>query len=156
VRDAGLYQDFCDIYRSIFIADMYNGCCSARMKIQMAIITCVKYLNNDNFNAVSVTAGEIIQEMADTICASIPYHMGDRMVFGRIDDRAVHYPRTSQHPVHEDHPLGAAAFGGWFLATRLSELLSLRVPLRVGQRQWIGGQMQRIMRIYALKPPKTP
>ena len=156
VRDAGLYQDFCDVYGSIFIADMNNECCCARTKVQVAILTCLEYLSEEKYDAVSITTLEIIQEMADTICASIPYHLGDRMVAGRIDEKTVQYPHNAQQPVHEEHPISAAAFGGWLLATRLPELLSLRVPLRVGQREWIGGQMKRILRIYALKPPKTP
>jgi hypothetical protein len=154
VRDAGLYKNHCNIYRSIFIADIFNSHCCSRIKIQLAILACLKNLSRENCEAASVTAIQIIQELADNICASIPYHLGNRMTAGRIDDKTVQYPHVAGLPVLEDHHVGAAAFGGWCLTRHLSELLSLQVPLRVGQRQWIGGQMQRIMRTYAVQPQK--
>lgn len=152
VRDAGLYQDHCDIYKNIFIVSTFNSYCCSRIKLQLTILACLKHLNSSSFNTVSVTALEIIQELADTICASILYHLGDRTTIGRIDDKTVQYPHIAGLPVRNGHPVGAAAFGGWLLTARLSELLSPRVPLRVGQRQWIGGQMQRVMKIYAIQP----
>jgi hypothetical protein len=155
VRDAGLYQEHYDIYKSIFVAYTFNSYRCSRIKLQLTILACLKHLNSSNFDIASVTALEITQELADTICASIPYHLGDRMTAGRIDDKTVQYPHIAGFSVPDAHYIGAAAFGGWFLATRLSELLSPRVPLRVGQRQWIGSQMQRIMKIYTIQPPKA-
>lgn len=155
VRDAGLYQDHCDVYKSIFIANMFNSHCCSRIKLQLTILACLKHLNSDSFDTASVTALEIIQELADTMCASIPYHLGDRTTSGYLDDKTVQYPRIGGLPVPEDHRVGAAAYGGWFLASRLLELLSSSVPLRVGQRQWIGGQMYRVRRIYVIQPHKA-
>jgi hypothetical protein len=155
VHDAGLYQEHCDIYKSIFIAYTFNSYCCSRIKLQLTILACLKHLNSGNFDIASVTALEITQELADTICASIPYQLGDRMTTGRIDDKNVQYPHMAGLSVTDAHYAGAAAFGGWLLATRLSELLSPRVPLRVGQRHWIGSQMQRIMKIYAVQPHKA-
>jgi hypothetical protein len=155
VRDSGLYEDHCGIYQSIFIADIFNTHCCSRIKMQLTILACLKHLHKGNCDSASVTALKTIQELADNICASVPYHLGNRMTAGWIDDKTVQYPHVAGLPVPEDHPVGAAAFGGWFLAGQLSELLSLRVPLRVGQRQWIGGQMQRVMRIYAIQPQKS-
>ncbi|KAI9794305.1 MAG: hypothetical protein M1833_000396 [Piccolia ochrophora] len=155
VRDAGLYQNHCDIYKSIFIAFTLNSHCCSRIKVQLTILACLKYLNNDHFDTATVTGLEIIQELADTICASIPYHLGDRVTTGRIDDKTVQYPRFGGLPVPEDHYGAAAAFGGWLLTTRLSELLSPSVLLRDGQRQWIGGQMSRVGRIYVVQPHKA-
>ena len=152
VRDAGLYQDHCDIYKSIFIASTFNSHRSSRIKLQLTILACLKHLNSGNFNTAAVRALEIIQELADTICASIPYHLGDRMTVGRIDDKTMQYPHNAGLSVPNDHHIAAAALGGWMLTARLSELLSPRVPLRVGQRQWIAGQMQRVMKIYVIQP----
>lgn len=152
VRDAGLYQDHCDIYKSIFIAYMFNAQRCWRIKLQLTILACLKHLNSGNFDIASVTTLEIIQELVDTMCASIPYYLGDRMMIARIDDKTVQYPHVAGLSVPDDHHVGAAAYGGWFLATQLSELLSPTVPLRVGQRQWIAGQMQRVMQLYAIQP----
>lgn len=155
VRDAGLYQDHCDVYKSIFIANLFNSHCCSRIKLQLAILACLKHLKSANHDIASVAALEIIQELADTMCASIPYYLGDRMMIGRIDDKTVQYPHIAGILVPDEHYVGAAAMGGWYLAARLSELLSPRVPLRIGQRQWIGGQMQRIKNIYAVQPHKV-
>ena len=155
VREAGLYQDHCDVYKSIFIANTLNSHCCLRINLQLTILACLKHLSNGNFDTALVTALEIIQELADTVCASIPYYLGDRITIGRIDDKTVQYPHFGGLPVPEDHQAGAAAFGGWFLATRLPVLLSPSVPLRVGQRQWIGGQMSRVRRIYYIRPHKA-
>ena len=57
------------------------------------------------------------------------------MTCGRVDEKTVQYPYISGLSVPDDHHVGAAAYGRWFLAARLSELLSTRVPLRVGRRE---------------------
>ncbi|KAL9630674.1 MAG: hypothetical protein Q9164_006300, partial [Protoblastenia rupestris] len=66
VRDAGLYQDHCNIYKSIFVANTFNSYYSSRIKLQLTILVCLKHLNTGNIDTASVTALEIIQEMADT------------------------------------------------------------------------------------------
>ena len=152
VRDAGLYQDYCDIYQSIFVAHIFNSHCCSRIKLQLTILTCLRQLNGSNFDIASVTVSEIIQELADTICASVPYHLGDRVTPGRIDDKTAQYPHIAGLSVRGGHHVEAAAYGGWFLAAPLSELLSPGVSLRAGQRQWIVRQMQRLMKIYMILP----
>ena len=151
VRRSGLYQKHCNIYKSISVANVFNSYYCARIKLQLIIISCLAYLDNSNSGTTFLTCLEIIQEMVDKFCASISFYLGDRMTTGRIDDKTVQYPHIAGCPVPGDHYVGAAALGGWFLAARFSELLSLEVPLRAGQRQWIGSQMQRIKVIYAVQ-----
>lgn len=155
VRRAGLYQDYCDIYPSISVADLMNSYYSSCIKIQLSILACQKHLYEGHHNPASATALGIIQDLADCICASVPYYLGNRMTFSRLDDKLVEYPHLLGLAVPSDHYVGAAAFGGWFLMSRLPELLSLPASLREGQRGWIGGQMQRVMRIYEIRPQKT-
>ena len=158
VRKAGLYQDYCNIYKSILIAYTFNSHSCSRIKLQLTILSCIKHLNftSDNSEMISETASEIIQDLADTICASVPYHLGDRMTIGRIDDKTIKYPPVPGLPVPDGHQAAAAAQGGWYLATRMSELLSPGLPLRAGQQQWIEGQMQRVRQIYAIWPHNAP
>ena len=152
VRDAGLYQEHCDIYKSVFVANMFNSQCCSRIKLQLMILTCLKQLKSSNFTTASITPLEIIQTLADNICAAVPFYLGDRMTATRIDDKTVRYPRVADPPVSDDHRVAAAAYGGWFIVGRLSELLSPNVPLRDGQKKWMETQMHRVRRIYVINP----
>lgn len=153
VQDAGLYQDHCDIYKSLPVANICNAHSCSQIRIQVIILACLKRLNPSRFTtAISAKASEFIQKLADSVCASVPYHLGDRNSLARIDDETVRYPTTGRFLIDRNHQAQAAAFGGWFLVQRLPELLSPGLPLRNGQRQWILGQMERIRRIYVIRP----
>ncbi len=152
VRNAGLYQGYCDIYPSIFVANLINEQRCSRIKIHSTILTCLHRLDkNDGDTALSISTG-VIQELADDICACIPYHLGDRMNPARLDDKTAEYPHIAGVAIPDNHRGVVAAYSGWFLAGILVELLSLRAPLRDGQRLWVGGQMQRLIRIYDIQP----
>ena len=155
VRRAGLYQEYCDIYPGVTVADLMNGFYSSRIKVQLSILICIKHLNREHYDTVPVTTLSIIQGLVDNICASIPYFLGNRITFNRLDDKTVEYPCILGLTVPDDHYTGAAAYAGYFLMARLPELLSLPVPLREGQREWIGGQMQRVMKIYNIRSQKS-
>lgn len=149
VRDAGFYQDRCSIYPSIFIANILNGQCYSRINVQLVILACLQHLgDNPRFDKDQVlTARTNVQDLADTICASVPFYLGDRVTVLRIDDETMQYPRImGSGPTPTEHYRTAAAYGGMFLMQRLPELLPL--PLRAGQREWILGQMMRIKKIY--------
>lgn len=155
IRDAGLYQDHCDIYKSIYVAGTFNAHSASRIRLQQTILACLAHLQTSTatFDSASpvMVALDIIQELADNICASIPHHLGDRTTTNRIDDRTCQYPHVRGCPVPDDHYEAAAAMGGWYVATRLLELLSPNVPLRTGQQQWIGSQLRRLGKIYNIR-----
>ena len=147
ICDAGLYQDFCDMYKSIFIANIFMSYYSSRIKLQLTVCTCLNSLVSTSSSVSLAAASMIIQELADNICASVPFHLGDRNSTGRVDDKTVCFPRVGGRPDPESHHALSGAFGGFFLIVPLAELLSPHVFLRAGQKQWIGGQMGRIKRI---------
>ena len=162
VRSAGLYQSYCFIYKNIFVADALNLFHCSRVKVHLVALTCLECLDVQseraeceipNGSPVSITpedALSAIQVSADAICASVPYHLGDRVSIARLDDKSARYPSTGA-PVAEDHHSESAAFGGWCLAGKLSELLMPGVKLREGQKQWILGQMGRLQRLHAIQ-----
>ncbi|KAF2815278.1 uncharacterized protein BDZ99DRAFT_472580 [Mytilinidion resinicola] len=152
VRDAGLYHDYCHVHQSIFIAATLNVYYTSRIKLQLAILNCLKHLDFADSDATRLTTLEIIQDLADNVCASVPFHLGDRREPTRIDDKDVQYPHTGGDPVSDHHYAAAAAYGGYLLTRPLVEVLTARCPLRTGQREWIGGQMQRLKQIYAIRP----
>jgi len=146
VREAGLYQDYCDIYRSVFVANTFNSYYKSRIVLQMVIIACLERLNSE---ATSLTTADFllsIQDLADTLCASIPFLLGDRVDASRLDDTRVRFPSIPGRSLPASHYSTSGAFGGFLLCIQLVELLPPRVPLRPGQKQWIGGQLGRIKR----------
>ena len=159
VRTIGLYQAHCDIYKSIFVAERFNTHRFARIKVQTIILKCMDHLNPNWPIAATVAAAaanlNIIQTLADDFCASVPYHVGDRTSFARIDDKTTQYPHLPGcYQVSDHHHATASAFAGFLLTRRLGELLSLETPLRAGQKQWAGGQLRRIKAVYNVISPQ--
>ena len=152
VRDAGCYQDRCAIHKSVFTANMFNGYCCSRIKLQQVILACLDRLDDPFYDRTRATARDKVQDLADAICASVPYFLGDRVGAKRIDDKSVQYPHAGSKPVPPEHYKPVAAYAGIFLTQRLVELLPPSVPMRPGQRQWILGQIQRVRRVYLANP----
>ena len=86
------------------------------------------------------------------ICACIPFHLGDRIKPGIIGDKKVAYLHAAGEEIRESHYQMAPVQGGFQLLAPLGMLLEMgtRVEMRKGQREWIGGQMMRVARIYNL------
>lgn len=152
VQNAGLYQDYCGVHQSIWTADILNVHCSSPIKIRLVTSACLARFNDPEPEATRVNMQRTIQELADTICASVPCHLGDRTQARRIDDKAVQYPLVGNDNTPDEHYATAAAYGGMLLMKRLMELLKLGPILRAVQQQWILGQIGRIKNIYLAKP----
>ncbi|CAF9923110.1 MAG: hypothetical protein HETSPECPRED_005243 [Heterodermia speciosa] len=153
IRDAGLYHDRCDIYPSIFTATTLTSHASSRINLQLTILACLPHLPTraahpflSSAQEQQRTARATVQRLADTICASVPFYLGDRASVLRIDDQTIRYPRVGSGATPVEHYRTAAAYGGMFLMQRLPQLLAL--PLREGQREWVLGQMGRVKRVY--------
>ena len=151
VRDAGCYHDFCDTYKSVFIANTLMSFYSARMKLHLGIIACLEHLPPDFVGKSLESEFLIVQDLADSMCASIPFHLGNRNTPGRLDDKTICFPHPDNRTVDEGHRTAAGAFGGFFLIVPLTELLSPSVVLQPGQKGWIGGQIGRIRRICGIQ-----
>ena len=155
IRLAGMYQDYCTTHRSIFIANSLNGQFCSRIKLQLVILACLNALNDPDAESTRIIARNSIQDLADSICATVPYHLGDRVNVLRIDDKTVQYPRVGSDATPAEHYVTAAAFGGMFLMKRFVELLNPILPLRAGQREWVLGQMRRVRRVYLAAPSEA-
>ncbi|KAH6682696.1 hypothetical protein B0J14DRAFT_632375 [Halenospora varia] len=70
----------------------------------------------------------------DDICASIPYHIGDRIKPGAIGDRRVQYPQLPGKKFSDAHYLTAPALGGFALLP-MGTVLGMKIKLRDGQRE---------------------
>jgi hypothetical protein len=91
-----------------------------------------------------------IQQLADDICASIPFYLGDRTRSGKMGDRNAQYPHAAGSSVPSTHYQMAPVSGGYQLLGVFSTLLNMDIKLRDGQRQWISGQLRRLSTIYNL------
>ncbi|CAL8584739.1 hypothetical protein XPA_010325 [Xanthoria parietina] len=151
VRDAGLYQDYCTVHKSIWTADTLNIHSCSRIKVKLVTLACLEHVEPPAGNA-QFNARTTLQHLADTICASVPFYLGDRVEVRRIDDRSIKYPQAGNRATPDEHYIAAAAYGGMFLMKRLMELLKLGPHLRAGQQQWVLGQMGRIKKIYLARP----
>jgi hypothetical protein len=150
-----LYQDHCDVYKTLFVASMWNKLRLSQIELRAAVLSCLDhqpptYANNKRRQGCD----EAIQDLADDICASIPYYIGDRMRPGRRGDPGVHYPQVPGRPPIMDHYTTGPSMGGWAILAPLATLLKMKVKMRLGQKEWLGGQMARTARIYNIVPPK--
>ena len=148
IREAGFYGNHCTVHRSIWTADTLNLQCISRVTVGLVILTCLEHVQDSATNITRMETLTILQSLADTVCASIPFHLGDRTEVRRIDDKNVQYPQTGDNLTPDEHYVTAAALGGIFLMHRLVELLKLAPFLRPGQLPWILGQLGRIKKIY--------
>jgi hypothetical protein len=149
IQRAGLYQPHCHVYPSLPVSKTWNKYRLAQITLQFGIFNLLS-----RFPSLSTAASNIstcrhrIQQEADDICACIPFHIGDRNVPGAVGDKRVKYPHPTGVPTPLPHYLHATAIGGYQLLDALTALVSTTVPLREGQREWIGGQIMRVFKIY--------
>ncbi|KAL8651236.1 MAG: hypothetical protein Q9226_004792 [Calogaya cf. arnoldii] len=148
IRNAGFYGDHCTIHQSIWTADTFNIQCCSRIKVGLVILACLEIVDDPTGNFTRMETHINLQDLADTICASVPFYLGDRVDIRRIDDKSIQYPHTRDHPTPDVHYIAAAAYGGMFLMKRFVELLKIGPFLPAGQIKWILGQMGRIKNIY--------
>lgn len=146
---AGLYQSHCHVYPSISIASNWNKHRISCIKVQLLIHDQLTQQSPSSENLSSrAICEDRIQQLADDICASIPFSLGDKTKPGAIGDRKVQYPHAPYQEVPSDHYQMAPAMGGFWLLGPLQTLMGLRLGLREGQKQWVGGQLRRIAHIY--------
>jgi hypothetical protein len=149
IPQVGLYQSQCDIYTSIFICSLWNKQRVSQIRAMQLVINCLSLEP-----AAASTANQLdacqqgIQQAVDYVCASVPFNIGDRM---EPEDRVVNYPHAPGRPVSKDHYQSGPAMGGWSLLQPLGIIWGMKIKLRDGQKQWIGGQMARIARIYGIR-----
>ena len=138
VADAGLYGDGCDIYSDVLVCCTWNEWRSTRLKLLSLM---VKYEPDEESRAS-------IQHLADEICASFPFLLGDRRTPAPLYAVNVTYPSLEGQTVPAAHYQTAAAYGGWYMLEPLRQTIEIGEYLREGQLQWIRSQGSRLADIY--------
>ena len=155
-RQRFVYGHRVDIYHDIWLASIWNSYRATQLMIQDVILQTLSYLNPPPLSQLScrtVTAMLKIQELADDVCASVPFNLGTKTFGGAADRPEVRYPTPDgvANP-SSDYRKSASGLGGYFLMEPL-KTASKATCLREGQQQWMVGQMNRIARIYNIKKP---
>ena len=147
IVSAGFYGESCDIYQDIMICATWNDWRTARLKV-LAIIASHK--TGPERTTVTTT----IQEIADDICASIPFSLGSRTTPAPLHDtQNISYPTlpgTTETP--EEHYRTAAAYGGWYLFPPMKQVMAVGAYLREGQMLWMALQLRRLAGVYNICP----
>ena len=142
VARAGIYGDGYDIYSDVLVCCTWNSWRSARLRL-LALIT--KYEPDEE-------ALESIQVLADEVCGTFPFILGDRMEPTTMFSADIAYPSLEGQPVPLGHHQTAAGFGGWNLHTPFNKVLRLGMYLRQGQLAWLRNQGERLARVYHVTP----
>lgn len=147
-----LYQDHCDVYKTLFVANTWNKLRLSQIQLRLAVISCLDHqLPTFANNKRRIGCEEGIQELADDICACVPFCIGDRMRPGKRGEQGVKYPQVPGRPPIMDHYHTGPTMGGWGIVAPLASLLKMNIKMRPGQKQWLAGQMARTARIYNLE-----
>lgn len=145
IMSAGFYGKSCDIYQDIMICATWNDWRTARLKV-LAIIASHKTVPH---RAAVITT---IQEIADDICASIPFCLGSRTTPAPLHDtQNISYPTVPGTETREMHYRTAAAYGGWYLFPPMKQVMAVGAYLRDGQMLLaIGQRLQYLPRIMTI------
>lgn len=154
-----VYDGRMDVYDDLWVACIWNCYRFSRIILNKVIMECIDCLDAGSSDPTLAARRHsrvlICQEMADDICGSVPFHLGTRDDnHGFEDSPLVEFPLVDGIRVPSQHRRLAAALGGWFLVEPfygpLQTCLSVE-RLREGQKEWVGGQLGRISRIYNVK-----
>ena len=145
VINAGLYAQTCDIYHDVIVCATWNDWRIARLNILALIARCTN--GEERANAI-----KSIQELADAICASIPFCLGSRTTPAPLHAADITYPTLPGQEVKKLHYRTAAAYGGWYLFAPMKQVAAVRMYLREGQATWVKLQLRRLAAIYDIIP----
>ena len=149
IRQAGLYEDMCDVYSSLAVSHVNNAARSSHVGALRLIALCLRGLQDLGVAIdpnIEPHVNKRIQAIVDRFCASIPFHLGNRTSVAFPHERR-EYPEipadlrrlanyvdpfgNEVETTMEDHGRAAAAIGGWFIMTPLAGFLkapALRSP----------------------------
>jgi hypothetical protein len=151
-RERFLYRDRMDMYEDVNIANVWNNYRANRIVIANIVLACLSRQGIPPTHAVAQLACQVMQELVDDICGSVPFHLGTKMCGGPRDRDEVQYPYRGLSRLSPAHRQACAAYGGWYVLDALKVCLGVD-GLREGQMPWIIGQMKRIGILYGFKTP---
>ncbi len=149
IREAGLYENMCDVYSSLSVSHVNNAARSSHVGTLRLIALCLRGLQDLGVAIdpeIEHHVNQRIQAIVDRFCASIPFHLGNRTTVAFPHEhreypqipadlrRLANYVDPFGNEVEmtmNDHGRAAAAIGGFFIMTPLAGFLkapALRSP----------------------------
>ena len=177
IQEAGFYDHGCYLWMDLEVGGTWN-LFSYRYILTLQIIRQAfadehSLLEDPEQQVLLSAVNEKIQKLVDDICASVPFHLGDKTVPNNpIDKISINYlVSTRMDPksgatiripsLKSKHEKRASASSGWILFPQLVNLWRLAEPeddaipviLRAGQLEWIQGQVKRLQKVYLFCEP---
>ena len=152
-----VYGDRIDLYYDIHVAGVWNVYRACRLRVLKIILDCIAALGEGSSAPLydrKMTFINQVLELTDDICGTVPFILGTRLNLHTHFANDVEYPYSNSKRITQDHRRAATAVGGWTLIEPYNQPLktAANMPyLRSGQKDWLVGQLARIMTSY-----KTP
>ena len=153
IREAGMYDELCTVYRNIWAVNEWSRYRIARVALQTIILQHVDRLSasTSELDTVVCDAQSILQIECDGICASVPFYLGSRDTSETIDQPFIEFPQCRELRMAEETREQLVMFGEWYLYWPLSRMLqNLQAQSRLGynsladdQVRWIEQQVLR-------------
>ncbi|KKK20550.1 hypothetical protein ARAM_005068 [Aspergillus rambellii] len=151
VQKAGIYQGRCDCYSDFWIPATWNSYRNSRLVVQEIILQCLSVLPG-RAEAINATIATI-RAIALDVCATVPFYLGSQMASVQMNPSLVEYPKAETRRVSQAHQQTAPLLGGWFVFSSLETLCAVE-SLTEDHREWIRGQLQRVLQIYIFGPAR--
>jgi hypothetical protein len=151
-----VYPGKVDVYPDIWIARAWNSYRTTRIFAQAVILRSVAWLaGSDTQNprvisqiAAALQARQIVQQMVDEICASVPFHLGHPMTTSKEtpstfgDNPYTNAANSLEDPTTEN-------LGGYFILWPLYLARSTRI-IPSGQERWITFRILSVARQHGI------
>ncbi|KAL8822215.1 MAG: hypothetical protein Q9191_007046 [Dirinaria sp. TL-2023a] len=157
-REQFMYEGTIDVYLDLPTLQIWNLYRVTKIRVLTIILKCLDALCIPGHGIAASKRQEVskdLQDLVDDICASIPFHLGTKMVPGTYDDPGVEYPYIHTK-IGPDHRRAAAAVGGFILVEPYTGPLKVAIEApctREGQRGWLLMQLSRLADLYNI--PET-
>lgn len=174
-----LYQSTCEIYPSCQVAAIWNLWRIQRIlivKIRLSLLDatlntwppCELECDNGMPSNLEELAElqHVLQELVDSVCYSVPFHLGNLSKPGSIADfvdPTILFPSSPHDPraAFDEHRCHIIAQGPWQIMSPLSRLLTfcfeesgppIKSLFRPGQYEWIRDQFLRVTMLLHIPP----
>ena len=177
IQDAGFYGNRCSVWVDLEFGGLWLLFFIRYLFTLQIVRQCFadedSLLNDPEQQALLCRVNEMVQDLVDNICETVPFHLGDKISpTNPLYSTKINFPyilkddgragRSRRVPsLRSNHQKRAGASGGWILFPQLVNLWRFAEPeddavpiiLRDGQLDWIKGQVKRLQKTFLFCEP---